>query len=200
MHINLLIARLLCWWVTASQVIWWRTFWFRQKIQVRQWLNVDSEGLVLGIPKRGLPYLYTKNWPNYCLTPHASFCSWCLSVAISFYDQCGTWTQSSSSLMCLCHCLTRFPFTLSPMAADHFDIHIFFQEPTWHCCFNSIPNLCAEIPKFSDWRIEYQKYLKYSESFLHLIFCPTCNYPYWNNIPKRLNRNVIFQRQSFSPF
>ena len=128
MHIHLLIARLLCWWITASQVTWWRPFWSRQKIQVRRWPNVDSKGLELGIPKRGVPFLSAKNWPSYCLTSHASFWNWCLALAISLYGQCGTWTQSSSSLRCLRQCLTRFPCTLSPMAADHFDIHIFFRS------------------------------------------------------------------------
>ena len=128
MHINLVIARLLCWWITASQVIWWRTFWCRQKIKVHQWLNVDSKGLGLGIPKRGVPFLCAKNWPSYCLTSHASFWNWCLALAISLYGQCGTWTQSSSSLRCLRQCLTRFPCTLSPMAVVHFDIHIFFRS------------------------------------------------------------------------
>ena len=121
-------ASLLMDYITASQMIWWRTFWCRQKIQVRQWLNVDSKGLGLGIPKRGVPFLSAKNWPSYCLTSHASFWNWCLALAISLYGQCGTWTQSSSSLRCLRQCLTRFPCTLSPMAADHFDIHIFFRS------------------------------------------------------------------------
>ena len=83
MHIHLLIARLLCWWITASQVTWWRPFWSRQKIQVRRWPNVDSKGLELGIPKRGVPFLSAKNWPSYCLTSHASFWNWCLALAIS---------------------------------------------------------------------------------------------------------------------
>ena len=53
--------------------------------------------------------------------------------------------------------------------------------------FNLISNFCGNS-HILFWRIESQKLLKKDEGFLHLIFCPTCNYPYWNNIPKRLNR------------
>ena len=73
--------------------------------------------------------------------------------------------------------------------------HFVFQEPTWQCCFNSIPNLSAVIHIFSIWRIESQKYLKYSEGFLHLIFVQHVIIPIGITF-----RNVSIGRENIPPF